>query len=1147
MNWKHILLKNVLGSEFKNTITIKEEDFNKKFQVFEVLVTETLARMDTKTTWYTVPVGKDDGIDFIGTRNPIENPYLNYAPQLVLGQVKRRKDGYRTDSFRYDIVKIVDHFEQNQSQSYSLVEIIHVISSDKNVDFNSLINSLSYNYQHYHIMPINATDFFQYWSLNPAMILSILENVFSKNELLQLIMEFSAVQCSLDKRITVTGIPNYEGYIGEKVICQYVLKSDIDLTINLYARIELNEDFKETVDVCYPRNIIKENIDGFRFVLFHEYKLSICFLPHKIYTGEMGNLHIFTETGSIIQTIPLGIIKINNAFAPLFYPTPNAQILDTLKKKVTNLNSCCFFSVIGTGGTGKSALIKEVMLTAQNKEYDCVTVAHPHNHTQPRKIIYELFMFLVNQDIENMPLYEQAYELIWEYLGCNAQPYWAQVLMNYFTNEKDVDLNILLEIIIILLIIKSSSTAIFIWFSDMHWSETESLQLLWMLIDKIQHYKSYFSSNIILLFEGRDNEFINIQNSNYYPEEWNNFIKNTLIQTLALEKWTYEQSYDYLDLLINSKKINDDIVGERRKRKFINNILKYTQGNPFHINETIKHLYEDKYLDIDEFGYLYLPNIVVPPTIKTNYIGAIQLRIDFYKKRYSNLLDIFILLCNILEYNRYSFYQYAIKKMANLPENIKSILHDMNFISIERNKIIFQHEFYYQMLKETAISDVNNVYFAKEWYKKHAPFYNPLDVISLNILLDESDENEIVQCMHDIWKNQDERMKLEANYFSLQFSYLLLEKLNLTHAEIFYEIGIILIKIGDWKEAEKNFHEILAMHSQDASVILFKILAQKQLANIYGIHLQLDRSVQVANEALKMVSYYIKNFHEYNINEEYLKELSRQEILVLSRLAVSYWFSGQIDQAIPLYEQALFKAQAINDIYSISHTLYEQGMCLMHKNTATGLKLIEQGLQLFPGRAAYTSSHEYDLICTEKFIGIIKLWSESDAESFPNEIITELETLCTKLGVGIANYESALCHMLNGIRHVCEGNYQEAIDYFYISVDCCKMSNLDVILWKNYLNIAQIYKFLSDTGNSIDYNMAQAKYYAGLAEILLKQTMSQNIETNEHIENLYLLPMEIIDSVLKEHACIMQRHLNKIGKQIPIYIKVNNFIFFIMD
>ena len=1147
MNWKRILLKNVLGSKFKNAITIKEEDLNKKFQVFEVLVTETLARMDTKTVWYTMPVGKDDGIDFVGTRKPIKNPYLNYAPQLVLGQVKRRTDGYRTDSFRYDIVKIVDHFQQNQSQTYSLVEIIHVISSDKNIDFNSLLNSLSYNYQQYHIMPINATDFFHYWSLNPAFILSILENAFSKNELLQLIMEFSSTQLSLDKSFALTGSSHYEGYLGEKVVCQYVLKSDIDLTINLYARLELNKEFKETVDVCYPRNIIKQNTDGFRFVLFHEYKLSICFLPHKIYIGEMGCLHICTETGSVVQTVPLGTIKINNAFAPLFYSEPNAKILDTLKKEVANINSCCFFSVTGTGGAGKSALIKEAMLTAQNKNYDCVTIAHPHNHTQPRKIIYEFLMFLINQDTENMPLYEQAYELVWEYLGCNAQPDWSQTLMDYFTNKKDVDLNTLLEIIILLLIIKSSATAIFIWFSDMHWSETESLQLLWMLIDKMQHYKSYFSNHIIMLFEGRNNEYINIQGSNYYPEEWNNFIKNTSIQPMALEKWTYGQSYAYLDLLINSNEINDDVAGERRKRKFIDNILKYTQGNPFHINETIKHLYEYKYLDIDEFGYLYLPNIVVPANVETNYMGAIQLRIDFYKKRYANLLDIFILLCSMSEYNRYSFYQYAIKKMKNLPEHLKSIFHDMNFISIEQSKIKFQHEFYYQALKETTVSDINNVCLAKEWYQNRAPFYNPLDIISLNMLLDEPDENEIVQCMQDILKNQDERSKLEAYYFSLQFSYLLLKKLNLTHAKIYYEIGIILIKIGDWREAEKNFHEILDMHNQEGSVILFKILAQKQLANIYGIHLQLNQSVQTADEALKMVTHYIKNFQEYDIDENDLKELERQEILVLGRLAVSYWFSGQMDYAIPLYEQALLKARAMNDIYSESHTLYEQGICLMHKNTTAGLNLIEQGLQLFPGRAAYTSSHEYDLICTERFIGTIKLWSESDEEVFPNEIKTDLETMCRKLGVGISNYESALCHILNGIRYVYEENYQESIDCFYISVDCCKMSSLEVVLWKNYINIAQIYQFLSDTGKSTDYNKAQAKYYAGLAEMILKQTISQNTKDTEHIVDIYLLPLEVIHSILEGRACIIPYDLHKAGKQIPIYIKINDFIFFIMD
>lgn len=1149
IDWNHFLLKNVKGSQFNNALTIREMDKEKKFQVFEVLVTETLARMDTETSWYTFPAGKDDGIDFWGTREPIKNPYLNYAPQLILGQVKRRTDGYRTDSFRYDIVKIVDHFEKNVSQSFSLVEIIHVISSDKHVNFNSLINSLSFNYRHYHIMPINAIDFFKYWSVNPALVFSLLENVFSKSELIQLIMDFSSDEYSLDKNFAITCDQYFEGYVGEEIICQYTIQSDIDLTLNLYAILELNEDFKQNVAISYPRNIVKNDRKKFQFVVFHEYTLSICFLASKTFVGEMGTLHIYTESGKEIKAVSLGTIKINNAFTPLYYPGPNSKVLDAIKKEIVAQKSCNSFSVTGTGGIGKSSIIKEAVLYAQNKGYECTVIVHPHNHAQPRKIIYEFLMFLVNQDVDNMPLYEQAYELVWAYLGCNARPYWSDTLMHYFTNEAETNLNILLEIIIILLIMKSSEKALFVCFSDMHWSEKESLQLLWMLTEKMQSFKSYFSKNILLVFEGRDNESIHFQNIVYFPKEWNDFINNTAIQNLKLNRWTADESMHYLEMLINVKDMSESFISMKRKEQLINNILRYTQGNPFHINETVKYLYEKKYLDIDNRGYLYLPNVMLSSDIMPDFKDAIQLRLDFYKKENPDLLDLLVLLAHMSEYNRYSFFQYALKKMTTLPKNIKTILHDMGFVNVEQNKITFQHELYFQTIKDADISNVQNIYFAKEWYERHSPYCIPLDIISLNMLLDEPDENQIEKCVDIILRESDERNKLEVYYFSLQFSHSLLERLSLSLAEIYYQIGIILIKIGDWKEAEKNLNEIITMKMQNQKCILFKILAQKQLANIYGVNMQFDLSIDTANHALQSVSFYIQNQLGYNIGESLLEELKRQEILILGRLAVSYWFAGQINQALPLYETAVHKATIMKDTYSLSHTLYEQGMCFLHKDTITGIDLIEQGISLFPGRADYTSSHEYELICVERLIGKIKLCSESNTDLFPDDVILEIEKLCKKLGVGISNYESALCHTLNGIRYAYEKNYEEAISWFYTAVDCCKMSNLKTILWKSYLSIAQLYQCLSDNAadSNHSYYIAQTKYFADLANSILKRAICQNTKSQKFITDIYRLPFDIIDSLLNGQPYMLKPGLYEDNIQQPIYIVSDNLIFFIME
>ena len=53
--WKDLLLKNKKGTEFVNARTISETDRDKKFQVFEVLITETLAIIAVSYTHLTLP------------------------------------------------------------------------------------------------------------------------------------------------------------------------------------------------------------------------------------------------------------------------------------------------------------------------------------------------------------------------------------------------------------------------------------------------------------------------------------------------------------------------------------------------------------------------------------------------------------------------------------------------------------------------------------------------------------------------------------------------------------------------------------------------------------------------------------------------------------------------------------------------------------------------------------------------------------------------------------------------------------------------------------------------------------------------------------------------------------------------------------
>lgn len=66
--WETVLLKNVKGANFQNVKTIPDIDgaLERKYQVFEVLVAETLAQIRPEVKWEITYGNKDDGIDIKG-------------------------------------------------------------------------------------------------------------------------------------------------------------------------------------------------------------------------------------------------------------------------------------------------------------------------------------------------------------------------------------------------------------------------------------------------------------------------------------------------------------------------------------------------------------------------------------------------------------------------------------------------------------------------------------------------------------------------------------------------------------------------------------------------------------------------------------------------------------------------------------------------------------------------------------------------------------------------------------------------------------------------------------------------------------------------------------------------------------------------
>ena len=202
--WKDLLLKNKKGTEFVNARTISETDRDKKFQVFEVLITETLAIIDPETEWHSLPVQGDEGVDFIGEIQPIQVPYIiSRPPEVVLGQIKRRKGNYTKDNFHLDIIKIIEYYSNQYAKDSALFEIIHVLSTDSNVDLSQWMENITFPYTAYKILPVNALDFLRFWKINSNFVPWELSGIYSEQQLQPLLDYIDNLQENWDDLIQV--------------------------------------------------------------------------------------------------------------------------------------------------------------------------------------------------------------------------------------------------------------------------------------------------------------------------------------------------------------------------------------------------------------------------------------------------------------------------------------------------------------------------------------------------------------------------------------------------------------------------------------------------------------------------------------------------------------------------------------------------------------------------------------------------------------------------------------------------------------------------------------------------------------------------------------------------------------------------------
>lgn len=1149
--WETVLLKNIKGSNFQHVKTIPDIDgaLERKYQVFEVLVAETLAQIRPDVKWEITYGNKDDGIDIKGVySSSLKTPFTTESPQaLILGQIKRRNKGYRFDHFRTDIDKMFEYYSNHCLKgNQSLFQLLFVISTDNVNNITNLRNDLEEEKEQKRhvrfianisspICLIDAIEIIRYWKLNFNFVNNIIENIFTSEEMELFRSYLSDISVEW---ISIKIEHNDNRLVNVPFEYRIIINSDIkNIPLDIIAEWRPNDEEKESIQLLYPLKMVSSGYKGLQLRVTNSYTLPMMFRGLQDGMHNLGSIIFKSSDGTLCYETNLGSVLIRNTLFPVYQVKPNKHISEALEKEIINTTpECVAYAITGLGGIGKSSLISDIMVRAANKLYLCIDAQNPKGFQDDIYILFEILKEIYRNHIHGIFMESKFVEYTQFFLENAYDSKWEPELYNFF-EKKDFNINVIVECFVTILLKALHYENIFIWLSDMHWISERTSEVLRKIICILKNNSDYLEHKVLFLMEGRSGEKLLYNHKYYIPYAWDSFLIKTEVIQKEMEIWKLEDSKKFIISLLQNSQNPIDL--NKSQGKILNLLLRYTNGIPMHIVEQFKYLINCEKAVLKSDGTVFIVDPNCENLFSNDITQLIRARMSFFHDKYTDFVDCMILFANLLDCMTLQLSNYLIDILQESYVEFESIFVEMGIGSLDGTAIHFQHEYYINVLRNIKIKNQDLLENCLNWIRLQKDFDINLSFcyLSLCFLRNDIDYDDICQkivaLQNKIINNKDKKTVYE---YLCKIPDTILKKYNYKLYIIYFELAQMIIQSGNWNLASEYLKKILDGIDEDCKEYhYYKALAYQDLSNILSGQLLLDESINYASDGIEyvreMLLRYPKNSENLNMVEE----------LLIERLAICQLFSGDIDSAVITQEQAYQKAVARNDSYTKLRIEYEKGDVLLHKNLTEGIKILEQKYQESLN-CDMLFVEEPSLIHTMELVGkLLKAWHEtniSEMQKIYNESM-ELDILIKDKGYNYGasiNLQTAACANL-----YITNDIESTIPLFMKSLEKAADANLDELLWKCYINISQCYQYIGAD--------EEAVLYAKKSINIIDNMLQQNPKGRLKLERLFQLPIECLRKIATDCTpkCIYSTDCNICSDLEIHYVKWNKCSFFIMN
>lgn len=1130
--WKDVLEKNFKTTNFPNATTInKNSEYT--VQLFELLVAETLNLHDSNIKWEVTQSGHDHGIDFIGhDLNDAYTPFIKNPINLIsLGQVKRKTSSYRYDDFKNDLFKVneycknSDFFKQNSLKQFLFVlssnkkNSIHNIQTRFQEDHESMLKMIMISYVGF----IDAHEIFMSWKNNYSYFEKIINKALSPEQL-NCFKEF--VNSIEGNWLTFSLSSPKEAIVNMPIEQILTIQTDnVNLGMDIYIKWNANANYD--IQLLHPLPMADPRKKGYFLHISGKKNIKLLFRSHQCGEIDLGEIKIYSSENQFIAKTPLNSLTIKEGLSFYYYYKPNFEISQKLKNILVQTDELLFFPLLifGEGGIGKSTLISESYAYAVQQEYMAFDIAQPKDQQHNRFIINKLFRSIINAEDEEFFFEYSIVVYIRKFLGTYFNEDWTDALSNYFIMENSqINVSDIADCLVTCIIKMACKSGIFIWFSDLQWASPETITILKIVMNDLYSNKSLLQNKVVIIFEGRKNEYISLNNRRFYPAHWEDFTENYLLDKYEIKRWSEQESYEFLKLLFNIEPADEPIY-----EKYINEILYRSKGNPMHMLESVRYLLEKKKISFNLEHKIVILNNDLSDLYEKNIYEIITKRIMYYQKNYGNYIDILIIQAKIMDLNP-MLYQNLINKFCCQYDNIQEVENESAFGSWKNGKYYFAHENYLVVFRNLKISNEQIIVDSIDFYSKLEDNTSKLSTVILKRNL--SNYN-LVELYHDIISLlqyiSDVHIRMELYMMLLDMPGFSSEKEIFPRVKVLFELAELNVQDGNWENGLSYMKDVCKISNGfEYENILYKLKAKQEMANILADMLMFDKAINVAIEGIELAEIYI----EYNeFSEEQVYSLKNEYQKLYARLAVCYWFAGNTNKAGELQQKAYVDAQKIENQYMCARVLYEIGTLQFHWNIELGLESIARAKII--GKNCPELKNEKTLIEVQLLIGrLMKSIKELDFEVI-DQIYKYINFLLDNYRTVPYVYEKFLCYTMQGICLIEKGDCNSAMNSFLNSLKCADESHMSNLEWKALFNIMQL--------NLICENQSSAFMYAQRAYDILKTAICKNPICKIDLEDMLKPILNQLDSIINGGNCVSY------DKSKILSITYNNYLFVIMN